>query len=79
MTKDLTIKLLDIIRDIMHSFVPYENLQRYKLLEKLQAIEVAAKGPTGKHCIMNMTLEEYEAAMKALKDLHARSEYPVDK
>jgi hypothetical protein len=33
-------ELLEIVRDMANQFVPYERGERYKVLEKLRALEV---------------------------------------
>lgn len=40
MFRNREIELLEIIREIMHKFPPYENTQRYSLLERLRVLEV---------------------------------------
>lgn len=39
MKREHALKLIELLRCVMHSFCPYENVQRYKLLEDLRALE----------------------------------------
>lgn len=39
MNHECAMELVAILRGILHTFCPYNNLQRYELLEDLRALE----------------------------------------
>jgi hypothetical protein len=47
MNKKQSLELIEIVRDILHRFCPYEKADAYKILEKLRGLESEITHSTG--------------------------------